>query len=104
MGTMTDVAKVDQLAGLDATLCEVPTMLPRQINNWTCGYENIAALLHAAVVGRIFKSVPTDVNAIVKKKAPLPEGMVLKIQELIDTAWREGYDTESAETLMPIAG
>ena len=63
-------------------LCCDDAVLASQTSNWTCGYENLGALLRTLVRCRPdLRGLATDVRGL---------------QGLIERAWAAGYDPESA--------
>eukprot|EP00966_Prymnesium_polylepis_P191582 4439603-Prymnesium_polylepis.1 len=64
-------------------LCSTGAVLtPMQSNDWTCGYENLSALLRSLVASGVITQLPPDLS---------PPG----IRALLDVAWAEGFDADA---------
>lgn len=74
------------LKPFDATLCEDEVSMPRQWDNWTCGYENLSSLLRS-IGRRGLHDVPTDLRP-------------LALQKIIEEAWRAGFSPRDCTTLI----
>jgi hypothetical protein len=72
----------------DAKLCCLDTRLPQVTTRWDCGYVNVSAILD--VLSRRQPSVRTHLGTAATS------ARVRDIQQLVDKAWRSGYDPEGA--------
>ena len=78
------------LAPFSPQVCADPVSMASQHDNWTCGYENLAALLRSLTARRSI-GAPND----------LSPG---SLQRIVEGAWRAGFDPESARQLRPLCG
>lgn len=76
---------------LQPLLCCLEAVFSKQQRAWDCGYANIAALLRT--LGRL-RAIPSA-NSVRAAAAAESTG---SMQQLIEAAWREGFDPESALT------
>ena len=67
-----------------------PVSMASQNENWTCGYENLAALLRS-IAGRGILGSPPDLS---------PHAL----QRHVESAWQAGFDPQSALELRPLSG
>ncbi|KAL1496075.1 hypothetical protein AB1Y20_014702 [Prymnesium parvum] len=102
--TPPEAEALPELRQRGARLCAARVALPRQDTLWTCGYENIAAILHTVLSMGVFEKVPPAVRSIAARHAPLPAESIVAMQECIDAAWRAGYDSYSSATLSSMRG
>ena len=71
-----------QLTAFGPRVCADPVSMPRRHENWTCGYENLAALLRS-MAARAIPGVPATTLS--------PRGL----QAHVESAWRAGFDPAS---------
>ena len=76
---------------LQPLLCCLEAVFSKQRRAWDCGYANIAALL--CTLGRL-RAIPSA-NSVRAAAAAESTG---SMQQLIEAAWREGFDPKSALT------
>ncbi len=70
------------LVAFNPRLCALASVLPVQHEKWTCGYANLGALLQCITrAGR--RDLPTQTEPAA-------------LQALVERAWREGFDPQSA--------
>ncbi|KAL1521844.1 hypothetical protein AB1Y20_021495 [Prymnesium parvum] len=68
------------------TLCADEACMPRQLDNWSCGYANLGALL-LSVARRGLHGVPADLRPAA-------------VQALVEEAWRAGFSPRDRTALV----
>mgnify|MGYP002884191228 CR=1 FL=1 len=79
------------LSAYNPTTCCPQVELPRQRAGWDCGYANINAL--CGTLSRLGLPLPSCFGA---RSAYAARGDVKPIQQLIEAAWRAGFDPKGA--------